>query len=626
MSRTPKKTHSKASAAPKNKKKSVKKGLGGRLVLGLLNLGIWGAALGGLVVLWFAYDLPSISRLEQSTRRPGVTLLARDGSLLATYGDLYGQFVALKDLPSYVPQAVIAIEDHRFYDHFGLDVVGLSRAMMTNYRAGRVVQGGSTLTQQLAKDFLLQEGIYTYQDKSLRRKVQELLLALWFETHFSKEQILSLYLNRAYLGAGVFGVDAAALKYFGKHAKDLTLYEAGVIAGLLKAPSKFAPTVSPDLCDKRATLVLEQMAQFRFITAQQKDLALFMKTPLGLTKKEANFGRYFADWVFDMLPDLVGGLTQDLVVTTTLDPLLQRRADEESQKIFNTYGKEAHFSQLSLVSMTPSGAVRALVGGVNYTQSQFNRAVQAKRQAGSLFKLFVHLSALESGMTPQSMVSDLPIRIGSWKPRNYNNLWVAKGEITLQDSLAHSVNTSAVRLAQQMGVSRLHEIAQRLGLASPQPKDLTVALGSGEASLLELTSAYGTLANRGYGVWPHGVTKIKETATGKILYERTHKTNNRVMSPQAAHDGLTLLKAVMAYGTGRKSALNRPCAGKSGTSQNNKDAWFIGMTPDIVTGVWMGNDNAAPTKDVTGGKYPGYLWKAYMEAIHQGVRARNFGS
>ncbi|MBA4118678.1 MAG: hypothetical protein C0514_07285 [Candidatus Puniceispirillum sp.] len=611
-----------APGASKTKKRSAF----GRLFLVLLNMAIWMGVVGAVIVFWFAYDLPSVDKLEHATRRPGVTLYAKDGSLLATYGDLYGQLVRLEDLPPYVGQAVVAIEDRRFYHHFGVDPVGLARAAYTNYRAGHVVQGGSTLTQQLAKDFLLQEGLYTYKDKSLRRKVQEVILALWLEWHFTKKQILTLYLNRAYLGAGVFGVDSAAIKYFGKHAKDLTLYEAAVLAGLLKAPSKFSPTANPALCDQRASLVLATMEDAGFIKAQDKQLALYMKTPLELIKRESTFGRYFADWVFDTLPDLVGPITQDLIVETTLDPRCQRMAEQEATQILDKHGQEAKVGQLALVSMTPSGAVRALVGGANYAKSPFNRATQAKRQTGSSFKIFVYVAAFELGMDPDTLISDMPIRIGSWQPRNFSTKtyqWVPKGSISLKDSFAYSINTSLVRLGQQMTVPRIQNMAKRLGLTSPQPGDLTLCLGSGDASLLEMTSAYATFANRGRGVWPYAVTKIS-TPAGETLYTRTHKVTQQVISPDVARNTLTLLQAVMSYGTGRKIALTRPSAGKSGTTQLHRDAWFIGMTPDMVTGVWMGNDDGKPTKDVTGGKYPGLLWKNYMERIHEGVPARSF--
>lgn len=615
----------KARPAPKEKK-TKKRTLLGRTFLFLLNIAIWMGAAAAVVLFWFAHDLPSVDKLEHSSRRPGVTILAKDGSLLATYGDLYGQLVGLEELPPYVGQAVIAIEDKRFYHHFGVDPVGLARAAYTNYRAGHVVQGGSTLTQQLAKDFLLQEGLYTYKDKSLRRKIQEVILALWLEWHFSKKQILTLYLNRAYLGAGVFGVDSAAQKYFGKHAKDLTLYEAAVLAGLLKAPSKFSPTSNPELCDKRATLVLATMEDAGFIKPDEKQLALYMKTPLELIKRESTFGRYFADWVHDMLPDLVGPLTQDVIVETTLDPRCQRLAEKESAQILSAIGKDARVGQLALVSMTPSGAVRALVGGANYTQSPFNRAVQAKRQSGSSFKIFVYVAAFELGMEPDTLISDMPIRIGSWQPRNFSTKtyqWVPRGSISLTDSFAYSINTSLVRLGQKITVPRIQSMAKRLGLTSPQPNDLTLCLGSGDASLMEMTCAYATFANHGRGVWPYAVTKIS-SASGEVLYTRTHKVAQQVISPQVARNTLALLQAVMGYGTGKKIALSRPCAGKSGTTQLHRDAWFVGMTPDMVTGVWMGNDDGKPTKDVTGGKYPGQLWKNYMEAIHQGVPVRAF--
>ncbi len=606
----------------KDKKRSSSRSFWGTVVRISLILGIWGTAFGGLVLLWFSYDLPDTARLEQSTRRPGVTLLARDGTLLATYGDLYGKFTSASQLPPHVPEAIMAIEDRRFRSHFGIDVFGLFRAAYTNFKAGRVVQGGSTLTQQLAKSFLISEGLYAHHNRSLRRKVQELILAFWLERKFTKNQILTLYLNRVYLGAGVFGIEAASQKYFGKQAQDLSVLQAAIIAGLLKAPSKYSPTSNPKLSFERGKVVLKAMRDSDFINELEYQCALSQKNRLHAVKQKRAFGRYFADWVFEALSDYIGAVNQDLTVKTTFDPRLQRLAEAEAKKIMSSQGQKGGISQVALLAMTPSGAVRAMVGGAKYSQSQFNRVTQAKRQTGSIFKLFVFLCALEEGHTLQSQISDTPVRLGKWRPKNYG--WRSRGALSLQDSFAYSVNTVTVRLAQKVRQQRIANLAHRMGLSSSLPKDLTLALGSGEATLLEMTAAFACLANHGFQVWPFGIEKIVETHSGKKIYQRRRQGDARVLAPQIVSDGLEMLQAVMRYGTGRKSALERPSAGKSGTSQNYRDAWFVGFTPDLVTGVWMGNDDGCYMKKVTGGKIPAKLWRSFMTKAHEKVPARSF--
>lgn len=586
-----------------------------------LNLFIWGGAFLGALFLWFSYDLPDANRMMAATRKPGITLLARDGSLMATYGDLYGRFVTLKELPKHVPQALIAIEDRRFYRHVGVDPFGIFRAFISNWRSGSVRQGGSTLTQQLAKNFLLSEGLYTYQDRSLRRKIQEVILALWLETKFSKDQILTLYLNRAYLGAGVYGIDAAAHKYFGKPAARLSLYEAAVIAGLLKAPTKYSPQSHPEEAHGRAKIVLSAMAEADMIdtsTVAQYDTA---PPDLFHAQRAASTGRYFADWIFENLESLLGGVREDIIVKTTLDLRLQKMAEESLKAVIQKEGATKNVSQAALVALTPRGAVRALVGGTDYAQSQFNRATQAKRQTGSSFKLVIYLAALERGLTSQSLVSDLPIRIGRWQPKNYS--WIPRGQVSLQDSFAYSINTTAVRLALQSGRDALAKIAFRLGLRSPQPDDLTIALGSGEATLLEMTTAYGVVANRGYGIDPYGIEEIRDVHN-KILYEKKRDEILQKLTEDQATEMIKLLQASFSYGTGRRAHIGRACAGKTGTSQNHKDAWVIGFTPDLITGVWMGNDDNSPMKKVTGGTLPAEIWSAFMKAAHAGLLEKYF--
>jgi penicillin-binding protein 1A len=586
-------------------------------------LGIWGfVGVGGLLI-WFGHDLPDIQKLAQSTRKASVTLLARDGSLLATYGDLYGNVVELKDLPSHVPLAILAIEDRRFFHHFGIDVWGILRAIWSNYRAGGVVQGGSTITQQLAKIFLLSEKLYSHTDRSLRRKIQEMILAFWLEAHFSKAQILVMYLNRVYLGAGAYGIDAAARKYFGKPARELTVYEAAVLAGLLKAPSKYSPTNDPELADERAQVVLNAMQEAGYLSRQSLQDIYHMRAQarMATIRDKTGSGRYFADWIFEHLSEMLGQVEQDIVIQTTLDPRLQRKAENHLRTIMMTEGFAANAHQAALVAMTPDGAVRVMVGGIDYGKSPFNRAVQAKRQSGSTFKVFVCLAALEKGYTSHSLIRDDPLQIGGWRPKNYK--WQSRGEVTLRTVLAASLNTPAIRLTKEVGLKHVQALARRLGLTSPQPDDLTIALGTGETTLLELTTAYATIANHGFGVWPYGITEIR-TSGGKVLYKRHAPEAKRVIEPRHVVELCSMMQAVMHEGTGRRAALDRPCAGKSGTSQHYKDAWFIGFTPDLVTGVWMGNDDGTPMEEVSGGKLPGELWHIFMSDVHNGVPVKHF--
>ncbi len=620
VKKAPKKTPKKT--APRGKKstnKSKRLSWLGWSAKWMVILGIWGSVLLSLFVIWFAYDLPNVKRLQQATRQPGISIIAEDGSLAATYGDIYGERVTVKALPDYVPQAMLAIEDHRYYDHFGVDVMGISRALWANYQANAVVQGGSSITQQLAKNFLLSEKMYKPTDRTLRRKIQELLLALWLEHKLSKDQILSIYLNRVYLGAGVFGVEAAAQKYFHKTARELNLYEAAVIAGLLKAPSKLSPTTSPDRANNRAEVVLDSMVEAGFITQEQRKMAKPDLVKMHKTKELFQSGRYFTDWIVDSLPNYIGPITQDVVVITTFDPKLQRLAEKQATASIADNCKKANVEQVALVTMTPTGAVKALVGGADYSITQFNRAAQALRQSGSAFKLFVYLPALEIGLTPETKVSDGPVRIGKWQPKSYK--WRPRGELTLSQALAYSVNTCCVRVAAKVGKKRIAEAAKRLGISTPQPNDLTLSLGAGEVSLLELTSAYAVVANGGFRVVPYAIKEVRDRY-GRVLYRRKPTPPPRIIEPKIAQQITQMLAGTMNYGTGRSVRLAGPCAGKSGTSQNYRDAWFVGYAtnPTLVTGVWMGNDDGKPMTGITGGRLPGRVWNAFMTGAGSGVQ------
>lgn len=578
-----------------------------RLFMWLATLGIWGGVLVGAILAYYAYDLPEIDNAMEVDRRPGLTLLSSDGIVIATSGDLYGEAVQVSDLPDYLPQAIMATEDRRFYDHFGIDVIGLARAVVTNIMAGRVRQGGSTLTQQVAKNLFLSP------ERSIKRKVQELLLAFWLEHKFTKDQIFTLYLNRVYFGAGTYGVEAAARKYFSKSARNLSLYESALIAGLLKAPSRYNPQANPKLAAERTSVVLMNMVNAGYLTQRQADQAKKHKNRVIKSAKPHKVARYFADWVMNQVRDYIGPVKKDLTVVTTLDMRIQRLAENRLRRQLNAHSKKKNVTQGAVVALSPDGAVRAMVGGYSYGRSQFNRATQARRQPGSAFKPFVFLAGVERGLTANTEMRDEPVTINGWSPRNYSGQYL--GTVTLEKALADSINTVAVKVGQRIGFKNVVETAHRLGITSDLKAHPAITLGTSEVSLLELTAAYGPFANGGYGVFPFGIETIKEAA-GEVLYQRTGGGAGRIVAPNHVGELNQMMKTVMVAGTGKKANINRPVAGKSGTSQGFRDAWFIGYSADLITGVWMGNDNEKPMKNVSGGSLPAELWGEIMQEAH----------
>ena len=572
--------------------------------------GIWASFLLLIIVAWCAYDLPDVSGLNDIKRRPSVTLLATDGSILASYGDLYGAKVTLQDMPPYLPEAVLATEDRRFYHHWGIDPLGLLRAVYINLKTGELVQGGSTITQQLAKN------VFLTPERSLHRKGQEVLLALWLEHHFSKQQILELYLNRVYFGAGTFGVDAASRKYFGHPVQQISIFESAMLAGMLKAPSKYNPFNDRDLARGRATQVVKNMVAADYLSDAEASAIVQQTAPAVAPQSSGQIGQYFADWVIDQVSSYVGASTQDLLVQTTLDPHMQRDAETDLSRILQQKGAEMKASQAALVSMTPDGAVRAMVGGTSYHDTQFNRATQALRQPGSSFKAFVYLTAFENGYTPDDHFVDGPISLGNWSPGNYEDKFY--GDVSLRDAFARSLNSVAVQLSERVGRRRVIETAQRLGITSPLDNNASIALGTSGASLLEMTGAYATFANQGNGVWPRGIDQIT-TRDGQILYQRSGDGPGRVASSNALNKMLDVMQAVVAWGTGKGAKIDRPVYGKTGTSQNYRDAWFIGLTGKLVTGVWVGNDDNTPMQKVTGGALPVTIWHDFMSEALAGT-------
>jgi penicillin-binding protein 1A len=543
-------------------------------------------------------------------REPGMMLLSADGHVVAERGSFFGDEVRIGELPRYVPEAVIAIEDRRFHQHFGIDPVGLVRAFVANYQAGRVVQGGSTITQQLAKNLFLEP------ERTYERKFQEAVLALWLENRYSKDEILQLYLNRTYFGAGAIGVEKASQKFFGKSARDITIAEAAILAAVLNAPSALNPINHPERAATRAKLVIAEMVETGAITSGEAQQAASAPTAI----KPANYipaTQYVVDWVAEQLPDLIGTLDESVVVETTLDRRLQAEAERVVRTRLDEEGEALGVSQAAVVVLDTDGGVKALVGGRSYISSQFNRAVKAKRQPGSSFKPFVYLTALEQGATPDSTVVDEPVSFDGWSPENYRREY--HGAVTLRTALALSINTVAAKLGNSVGPVNVVNTARRLGISSDLQPNASISLGTSEVSLLELTSAFTPFANGGRSVSPHVVTRIA-TRDGRVLYERRGSGLGQVVMSYDVSAMNDMLRAVVTSGTGRRAALSgRDVAGKTGTSQDYRDAWFIGYSAQLVAGVWAGNDDNAPTKRVTGGNLPAGIWKDVMEPAHAGL-------
>ncbi|MEZ5851376.1 MAG: PBP1A family penicillin-binding protein [Hyphomicrobiaceae bacterium] len=572
------------------------------------SLGISGA------LIYYTVKIPNPMAFRAGGSGPLVRLLDRNGAVLAERGKAY-QYIPLVMLNQRVIEAVVATEDRRFFDHGGLDPLGILRAMFVNLRAGRFIQGGSTISQQLAKNLFLSS------DRTLGRKLEELLLALWLEVRLSKEEILELYLNRVYFGAGAYGIEAAAQLYFGKTAGRLSIPESAVLAGLLKAPSKYSPMTNPGLARSRARVVISRMRDAGFITSDMaadasRHSVRFAnrgdeRTPTGL--------EHAVEYALERLPPLVGSGHNEIIVETTLDISLQRRSQAAVAAALSGASEKDGPDQAAAIVLDPDGEIHALIGGRNWTQSQYNRAVSARRQPGSAFKPFVYLAAVEQGATPDTQVEDRPISVDGWSPRNDDGRY--RGTVTLQAALAHSLNSVAVRLQQDVTTGRVIGTAARLGIRSLMRSDPTLALGTSEVSLLELTGAYAVLASGGLAVGPHIIRRVRSN-TGAVLYERPMRRPRMIVTPEHAGIMSQMLNAAMVSGTGRRAALaGHVAAGKTGTTQDNRDAWFIGYTAHLTAGVWVGNDNARPMQRVTGGGIPALLWHAIMKTAHERLPA-----
>ncbi|WP_421090813.1 transglycosylase domain-containing protein [Pseudochrobactrum sp. MP213Fo] len=581
-----------------------------RLFYWALVLMLWGGiALAGLVI-YIAAQMPPTSDWAIPDRPPNVKIVDVNGQLIGNRGTTGGEAIGLREMSPFIPQAVIAIEDRRFYSHYGVDPIGLARAIFTNITKGRAVQGGSTLTQQLAKNLFLSP------DRTLERKLQEVMLAFWLEHTYTKDQILEMYLNRVYLGSGAYGVDAAARRYFEKTAKDVNLTEAATLAGLLKAPSRLSPARDPKAANDRARLVLAAMRDQGMIGLKEQAIAE-SEPPTRAASYWSGSENYVADAVLSELPKLIGETKKDVTIHTTVDLHLQKVGEEAIRDLISQNGKKMDVSQGALVSIDGTGAVRAMIGGYDYANSQFDRATEARRQPGSTFKPFVYLTSLEQGRTPDSIRNDAPIRIGKWTPSNYNGKYF--GEVTLATALSHSLNSIAAQLVMEVGPQAVVDTAHRLGIKSALTANASLALGTSEVTLMEMTDAFVPFANGGYRAPVHMITKITDS-DDKVLYEYPLAQQERVVTERVLSMMNAMLLRTVEDGTAKRAKFgNWPAAGKTGTSQSSRDAWFIGYTANLTTGVWFGNDDGKPTKKVTGGGLPAMAWKTFMTAAHKGV-------
>ncbi len=564
--------------------------------------------LGALVLLAFA--VPAFDEIHTDWRQQAdfaVTFLDRYGNVIGKRGILQDDTIELEDLPDNLVKAVIATEDRRFFQHFGIDVMGTFRALVENARAGGVVQGGSSITQQLAKNLFLSN------ERTLQRKIKEAYLALWLEANLTKREILKLYLDRAYMGGGTFGVGAAAEFYFGKKVQDLDLAECAMLAGLFKAPTRYAPHINLPAARARANEVLTNMVQAGFMTEGQV-IGARRHPATAVERSQVASADYFLDWAFDQVKAHVDGKDKVLIARTTLDMRLQKAAEAALELTLRESGDQYNVHQGALVSLEPDdGAIRAMVGGRDYGVSTFNRAVNALRQPGSSFKPYVYATALESGaFTPDTMVLDGPISIGNWSPQNYGRSY--KGWLTLRNALRQSLNTVAVRLSVATGRQPIADLAAKMGVSTPLRVTRSMALGSSELTVLDQATGYSVFANGGYRIYPRGLIDVR-TPSGKVVYDALANPppKQRVLKESTVLGMIDMMHTVVESGTGRRARLpGINVAGKTGTTNAYRDAWFVGYTGNFTTAVWLGNDNYQPTNRLTGGVLPAATWAKYM--------------
>jgi penicillin-binding protein 1A len=593
-------------------KSRKKKSRSGGFLMGLLWWSFVGCLWGGLavigIIVYYGAQLPAANTWAIPERPPNIRILAADGTLISNRGQTGGEAVTFRELPQYVPAAFIASEDRRFMSHFGVDPIGLMAVAVESVQARGVTRGASTITQQVAKNLFLTP------DQTLGRKVQEAILAVWLEQNFTKEEILELYMNRVFFGQGATGIEAAAQTYFGVSARNLSLGQAAMLVGLLPAPSVYNPKTNPERARERQRLVLNLMAQEGYITREEADAARIDPDQNVRTVVRGSES-YVADWVESLMTSYIGEIENDVVVQTTIDYKMQRDAEFIVKEAVANEGPNRGFSQGALVAMDVDGTVRAMVGGVDYQQSQYNRAVTAKRQPGSAFKPFVYLAAMEKGYTPDTLAEDAQFDYNGWSPRNSTGNYA--GTVTLRQGLAYSLNTIAARLAIDVTPEKVIEVAMRMGISSNLTAVPSIALGTQEVNLLELTSAYTPFANGGYGVIPNVITRIADV-DGAVLYEASDAGPGRVIDPNILAEMNDMLKTAVEVGTGRGANIGGwDFGGKTGTSQQSRDAVFVGYTSAMVTGVWLGNDDNQGTR-LSGGNVPASIWSQFMTKAHEG--------
>ncbi len=570
---------------------------------------LWLAIMIGGIFAWYASELPDITEAMVFERRPTIIIKSSEGEILDRFGDIKGASVTVEELPQHVVYAVLATEDRRFYSHWGVDPIGIARAFAVNILRGGYVQGGSTITQQLAKNLFLS------RDRTLKRKIQEAMLAVWLERKLSKDEILSAYLNRVYMGSGAYGIDAAAKVYFNKSAKELSVREAATLAGLLKAPSRYSPSSNPDLAAERTQVVLNAMVDAGFIEESQiKQINAMPPSP----RRKPSSGetiRYFTDYVVGQLEDLIGPVDKDIIVETTLDADIQKQSEAAITKGLLRWGAERNISQGAAIVLRLDGAIVAMVGGRDYLQSEYNRVTNSLRSPGSSFKPIVYLTALEQGIDMNDTIIDEPITTGTYRPQNYGNEYY--GEVTIIEALTRSLNTVAVNLMREVGPASVIAMARRLGITADLEPNLSLALGSNGVPMIQMATAYATMGRGGLAVEPFSIVKVSDT-DGNVYYERPKQhTARQVVARKYVYDISTMMQSVVENGTGQSARIPYLAAGKTGTSQDFRDAWFIGFTNRYSAAVWFGNDDNSPMKRVTGGLVPAPAWRDIMMTAMQ---------
>lgn len=588
-----------------------------KLIAGFTVLGVLCVA---GILIYYASELPDLNNMKTAIRVPSVEIQSSNGKVLGSYGDLYEEVVQIKDLPRHVIAAFVAIEDKRFFTHFGVDFIGLFRALYQNYVSHSIKQGGSTITQQLAKNILIVEGCITYKDKSISRKIKELLLALWLEHKFSKTEIMMMYLNRVYFGAGTYGIEAAAKKHFNKHAVQLNVYESALLAGSLKAPTKYNPSENRSYSNNRAMLVLKKMEEQGYIKSA-KNIEQANASKLITNNIRCDNSQYFCNYAYDQAKKILGDLDSDIIVITTFDENKQKIAEEAVNFYYKTESNTYKFKQAAFLCIDRNGAIQAMVGGINYQSNQFNRVVQAQRFPGSAFKIMVYGAALEYGYQLYDQISDEPISIGNWHPKNFG--WRSRGYISLLSGFSHSVNTVCIRLAQSVGLKKVAQFAKKLGITNVSEEDMSVALGTTPVTLKDLTGAYAAFMD-GYYVAPYCILKIKRK-NGEIIYSREDPEPLEVLDDELLNNCRDLLHSVVQSGTGRAAKVDYDVYGKTGTN-GETDAWFMGFydpekyeNEGCAIGVWVGNDILSDkmARNSTGGRIPARIAARFLKNVIQ---------